>query len=143
MRVTLTLASLAMALLAACATTTATSVEQLVGRDVQALRARLGPPLTLTAGPGVLKLGYFDQTGEVDEDAVIVLGGKVAKVGEGLISNPSNGLDVELRLAPIDEAIEQLGPVQSVSVGSTSTHVHFDGWDATVVDGLVLGLRKS
>ncbi|MCK5940523.1 MAG: hypothetical protein KAI24_01035 [Planctomycetes bacterium] len=132
-----------MTALTACATAPEPTPTGLVGRDVASLRSQLGAPVELTVGPSVLKLSYLDEHGRVVPDAVIVLGGTVAKVAEGLAANHGGSVQQQLTLAPIDEAIRRLGPVQSVQIGSNSTQVQFAGYQATVVDGLVVGLRKS
>lgn len=142
MRVTLSLASLAMAALA-CTAARTNPAEGLVGMELAVLRERLGPPVEFRVGSGTMQLGYATASGEVFEDAVLVIGDKVVQARDDLVPNPAAGLADELTLMPVQHAVERLGPIRRVLHGRLSTKLCFDGWTATVVDDLVIGLAKS
>jgi hypothetical protein len=105
----------------------------LVGSDLAAVREFLGPPIRVSAGGGVLRLSYLNDQREVLKSAVVVVE----------VRTTPGDLQTELSLAPVSEAVRRLGPTREVLTGSRSVTAKFDGWTATICDGVVVGLQKS
>ena len=115
----------------------------LVGSDLAAVREFLGPPIRVSAGGGVLRLSYLNDQREVLKSAVVVVDGTVVQAAGNLVRTTPGDLQTELSLAPVSEAVRRLGPTREVLTGSRSVTAKFDGWTATICDGVVVGLQKS
>lgn len=120
--------------LPACATS-----HDLLGDDLDAVRARLGPPLCATAGGGVWQLGYLDTHGREVPDAVIVVDDVVVRVAPDLVPAATGGPDTDnLTGARIETVLARLGPARSCTFGTDGTTLQFGDRTLQVIDGRVL-----
>ena len=91
----------------------------------------------------MLRLSYLNDQRKVLKSAVVVVDGTVVHAADNLVRTTPCDLQTELSLAPVSEAVRRLGPTREVLTGSRSVTAKFDGWTATICDGVVVHLQKS
>lgn len=122
----------------ACATS---GNESLIGNDIDAVRARLGPPLQATAGGGAWSLGYHDRRGNEVPDAVLVVDDVVVRVAPDLVPNADVAGPERLLGARIEKVLEALGPARGMTVGTAGQTLDFGDLTLVVHEGRVVACR--
>ena len=130
-----TLILLSLTAFTGCATSP--SDASLIGTDLDAVRARLGPPIDCTYGGGTWTMAYRDDKGWTLEAAVTAIDDVVVSMAANLQPNGVNETN-RWSGARIEEVIGALGEGHVESVSSVGASVRFGDLRLFVVDGRVL-----
>ncbi len=128
---------LAVAVLGGCAAVA--TDRSLVGDDIDALRAVLGPPLGGSFGFGCWRFDYRNRSGDIVAGAVQVVDDVVVTVAPDLVPTPPMDGPERWCGARIEQLVAALGEGRIVGMSASACRVAFGSQEFAVADGRVLG----
>lgn len=111
--------------------------EDLMGADVAAVCARLGPPLGCRHVDGVLRLTYADRDGEALDGAVQLADGVVVRVAADACRSGAVGRGARLAGGPVEDLPARFGAPRRAAWLGDSVCYEFDGAVVVAHGGVV------